>query len=451
MTTMSDYRPRVLVVEDSPAFRELLLQQLEDLGYDAVGAEDGVYGLAEIARCRPDLVIADIAMPRLEGIGFVERLRANPVTTHLPVLFVTARVDEDSEAFALSVGADGYLGKPFRLDDLARSVAHLCMRDPGEDWIGNGIAVSTMLQVFQLMEHTGVVLVWSRQGVGRLSVVGGELVGASAGEASGEAAAREILGWSDVQVELHEYEDWPTDGSIVTPLADLLASIERPARSPAAGPPGAGAESETREPGPANGLEHEHGRAETTRSAFAWADDSEGDTGRDRPSAAPAAAVVANGTGPSRNGRPASPPRPPVAATAAVSTTNGRAEDTASLREVLAQALAIHGTIGAALIDVERGTTLDQVGAAGLDLDAVAAGSGRVVRAQLAALADREPADDLEVLVSILSSQIHVIWPFGADRAVFLLLVLDKARANLGQALRSLAKLEADSAGARTS
>jgi two-component system response regulator MprA len=117
---------RVLVVDDEPAVREALRASLEFEGYDVSTACDGVDGLAEIAKIRPDLVIFDVLMPRMDGLTACRKLRASDPA--LPVLMVTARDTVGDRVTGLDVGADDYLAKPFELDELLARVRALLRR-----------------------------------------------------------------------------------------------------------------------------------------------------------------------------------------------------------------------------------------------------------------------------------------------------------------------------------
>jgi len=105
-------RPRLLVVDDDADIREALLLTLEP-DYDVRTAPDGRAAL-EIARVDPpDLVLMDLFMPRLDGLQALERLRADPATENIPVIFLSARADDAVKAKTLDLGAADYLQKPF--------------------------------------------------------------------------------------------------------------------------------------------------------------------------------------------------------------------------------------------------------------------------------------------------------------------------------------------------
>ena len=131
---------RVLVVDDEPALRDALESSLAFEGYEVDTASDGVEALDAIAENRPDLVLLDIMMPRMDGLTAVRRLRARGDT--VPVLMLTARDAVGDRVTGLDVGADDYLAKPFELDELLARVRALLRRNTIVQAAGLGEAPS---------------------------------------------------------------------------------------------------------------------------------------------------------------------------------------------------------------------------------------------------------------------------------------------------------------------
>lgn len=115
----------VLVVEDDPAIRANLARLLKLEGFSVEVAADGQAGLEAARALRPDLVITDINMPRLDGFALVEALRAEPALAGTSVLMLTALDDRASMRRGMTVGADDYLAKPFTRDELLEALAAL--------------------------------------------------------------------------------------------------------------------------------------------------------------------------------------------------------------------------------------------------------------------------------------------------------------------------------------
>lgn len=112
----------VLIVEDDPKIREMLERSLER-EYKIVTAEDGVMGLVQAAgQPKPDLVIADVMMPKMDGIAMAKRLKADPRTSNIPVIFLTAREGSRDVIAGIQAGARHYVTKPFDLNDLLTKV-----------------------------------------------------------------------------------------------------------------------------------------------------------------------------------------------------------------------------------------------------------------------------------------------------------------------------------------
>jgi two-component system, OmpR family, response regulator MprA len=122
----------ILVVDDDQAVRDSLKRSLEYNGYEVSGAEDGVQALARLAAVRPDAVIMDVMMPRLDGLETTRMLRA--AGNDVPILVLTARDAVGDRVEGLDAGADDYLTKPFALQELLARLRALLRRVvPHED------------------------------------------------------------------------------------------------------------------------------------------------------------------------------------------------------------------------------------------------------------------------------------------------------------------------------
>jgi sigma-B regulation protein RsbU (phosphoserine phosphatase) len=104
---------RILVVDDTPHNVTLLEDLLTARGYAVQTASDGIEALARIGESAPDLVLLDIMMPRMNGYEVLERLRADPVLRHIPVVVISAVDELESVVRCLELGAEDYLPKPF--------------------------------------------------------------------------------------------------------------------------------------------------------------------------------------------------------------------------------------------------------------------------------------------------------------------------------------------------
>ena len=124
-------RASVLVVEDEPAIQELIAVNLRHAGYQVVCARSAEEAETILNGVLPDVMVLDWMLPGQAGDAFARRLRAQPRTRELPIIFVTARVEERDKLLGLESGADDYLTKPFSPRELnARIKAVLRRRAP---------------------------------------------------------------------------------------------------------------------------------------------------------------------------------------------------------------------------------------------------------------------------------------------------------------------------------
>ena len=116
----------LLIVEDDPDILRLLDATLTFKGYRVITAHNGREGLEVIQVKRPEIVIADIMMPKLDGFGLVHRLRINPETRDIPVVFITATyVTLADKEFAFNIGATRFIQKPVDLEKFMATIAEL--------------------------------------------------------------------------------------------------------------------------------------------------------------------------------------------------------------------------------------------------------------------------------------------------------------------------------------
>jgi signal transduction histidine kinase len=113
---------KILIIEDQPDVRENIEAILELEDYETLIAENGEMGIEMAENHHPDLILCDVMMPKLDGFGVVQALRQNPITSTIPLIFVTAKADRLSLRQGMDLGADDYLTKPFTLDELINSV-----------------------------------------------------------------------------------------------------------------------------------------------------------------------------------------------------------------------------------------------------------------------------------------------------------------------------------------
>lgn len=116
----------VLTVDDSRTMRDMLRLALVQAGFEVVQAEDGLHGLEVLDQERPDVIVTDINMPRLDGFGFIEGVRGDERNRAIPILVLTTESDGEKKMRARKAGATGWIVKPFdpvKLVDAIRRVA----------------------------------------------------------------------------------------------------------------------------------------------------------------------------------------------------------------------------------------------------------------------------------------------------------------------------------------
>lgn len=120
--TDPDPAPTILVADDEEDVRELVIYRLSRSGYRVLGAGDGLEALELAAERRPDLMVLDVMMPKLDGYDLTRRVRAEDALRSIPVILLTARSQQSDVDRGFEAGADDYLEKPFDPDELVARV-----------------------------------------------------------------------------------------------------------------------------------------------------------------------------------------------------------------------------------------------------------------------------------------------------------------------------------------
>ena len=123
---------RVLIVEDEPDIRELVVHHLKREGYQVSAASSGEEALRQVQAAPPDLVILDLMMPAMNGLEVCRRLRQDPSTVSLPIVMLTAKGDEVDRVLGLEIGADDYVSKPFSPRELLARIRAVVRRARGQ-------------------------------------------------------------------------------------------------------------------------------------------------------------------------------------------------------------------------------------------------------------------------------------------------------------------------------
>jgi len=179
---------RILVADDSPSVREILQVSLETLGYSVVLAEDGERAMERIQKDRPDLIIVDIMMPKVNGFQICRRVKSDPGTSKTPVILLTARSGQEDVFWGKDCGADEYITKPFRTQELEEAIGRLLERRSAPARPGEGASDERRKQ---LQEGGQIVMLrWDARALDVFRKKYGEIKFSDAMRNLGEAAER---------------------------------------------------------------------------------------------------------------------------------------------------------------------------------------------------------------------------------------------------------------------
>jgi DNA-binding response OmpR family regulator len=106
-------KPRILIVDDDPVIVRLLQINFRLEGYEVDAASRGEEALLKVREHRPDVVVLDVMMPGLDGWEVARQLKANPAVSHIPVIFLSARAQDEDRQRGYALGVDEYVTKPF--------------------------------------------------------------------------------------------------------------------------------------------------------------------------------------------------------------------------------------------------------------------------------------------------------------------------------------------------
>ena len=133
-------RKKILIVDDEPDVADLVAYNLKTKGFDTETVNDPTHSIGVARTMMPDLVILDVMMPEINGIQICRLLRAEPQLKNVPVIFLTAKVEEDNRVQGLESGADDYVCKPFSTKELVLRVQNI-LRRTSEKEDGGGVTL----------------------------------------------------------------------------------------------------------------------------------------------------------------------------------------------------------------------------------------------------------------------------------------------------------------------
>jgi DNA-binding response OmpR family regulator len=207
--------PHILLVDDDPWILRMVSTVLEKRGYAIATASDGAEALRHANESPPDLVITDVMMPGMDGWTFVKNLRAQTRFSFVPVIFLTGLSGDDDRIRGFRLGADDYLPKPFRFEELDLRVANTLKKNhelraqarptardgsPGIHGALEQLGLSSLLAMLEMERKSGVLVLRRGGEVGRVFVREGKIVAAlmeAGATPAGAAVVYHLLTWPD--------------------------------------------------------------------------------------------------------------------------------------------------------------------------------------------------------------------------------------------------------------
>lgn len=201
---------RILVVDDDPSVRAILGSALLRPGHEVDAAADGVEALRRIAMGRPDVVLADVVMPRMNGWMLLRRMRTDPDLAYVPVILLSGLGGTEERLRGFRLGADDVVVKPVHLDELRCRVDNALRHGRRDRVLSTGmsgclsqIGLSTVLMMLSMERRTGELVVQQGASVARLLVREGNVVQASMGRDESDLdCVLAVLSWSSGAFEL---------------------------------------------------------------------------------------------------------------------------------------------------------------------------------------------------------------------------------------------------------
>lgn len=163
LTTSSN--PKILLVDDDPDIIELLTYNLEKEGFETASAEDGIQALEVAKAFKPDLILLDVMMPKMDGIETARQLRQLPNFKETYILFLTARAEEYTEVAAFDVGADDYIVKPIKPRALMSRLKAIFRRDSQQVETDEKLEIGSLVinRVNYTVQNNGLPLVMPKK------------------------------------------------------------------------------------------------------------------------------------------------------------------------------------------------------------------------------------------------------------------------------------------------
>jgi uncharacterized protein (TIGR02266 family) len=224
---------RILLAEDEALMAQMMADMLADLPVEVSVAHDGREALMLVDKCRPDLLLLDCMMPELDGFEVAAALKANPETHDIPIIFLTGRGRVEDKIRGLELGAEDYLIKPVRREEMLARVRNVLRRlesrrpaAPAPSLMRGRLEVMGLPNIVQVLEaegRTGTLRLSHDGRRGEIQFVEGRVAAATEGSRQGEVAIYRMLAWDKGDFELEQISTpAPTAAQIDQPNQSLL-------------------------------------------------------------------------------------------------------------------------------------------------------------------------------------------------------------------------------------
>lgn len=205
----NDALTRILIVDDEENIRHLLRLAFED-GFEVVEAVDGMDAFEKALQHKPHIILSDIMMPRLDGYGLYRKIKSRPETASIPFVFVSAKKDVDERVVGLDMGADDYITKPFSIKELKAKVRSITkkindMKELGSlEGLLKEVDLVDVIQLIEMGRKTGMLLLESSGGPGRVYFEQGDPTFAMTENWKGIEAFYTMLSWKEGRFKLDQ-------------------------------------------------------------------------------------------------------------------------------------------------------------------------------------------------------------------------------------------------------
>jgi len=204
-------KSKILVVDDNAYLVDILSFSLEMENYEVLKAYDGEEAIKIISNNPPDLILADIMMPKMDGFELCKKTKEDPKTKDIPFLFLTAKGKLDDQLKGFSLGGNDYIVKPFNLDDLLKKIAKSIeqykekgsiVKDIPKEGDISEFPIIKVLQSMKSNKETATLTATTSDDVGKIYIKNGKITKAETSVSKDTVALESILTWKDGKFQI---------------------------------------------------------------------------------------------------------------------------------------------------------------------------------------------------------------------------------------------------------